>query len=379
MLNPPSQGRYNLILKSETRIQSEYPQQQNTSGGIIRFQFLPCVRGHFLLLFAFFALSLCTTTHAADMKITLASPGPGNLLYMPIDLAKKIGADTAEGVSLEVRYFGGGPHAVQDMLEKNSDFAVLGMPALAEQRASGNPVLCIAPISQVPAYSLLVRSDLKGKIRKIADLKGHVIGVMGHTKGGRSTSQMLTEYMLMRNGIAVDSVNFVPIGKSYAAQLAALDSGTVDAIMGDEPYASRMHQAGIGFYLADLHDPRAVKKLLGSLFLNAQLTTREDVMSNHPEQVEKMVKIMKRTLVWINQHSPQQIVHAFDFSNPAERSALLAALKKYKAMYSPDGTFSTAQIRATEQFFHEVLKDTPAARSLEFNSFIVDKWAGRRR
>jgi len=72
-------------------------------------------------------------------------------------------------------------------------------------------------------------------------------------------------------------------------------------------------------------------------------------------------------------------VHAFDFSNPAERSALLAALKKYKAMYSPDGTFSTAQIRATEQFFHEVLKDTPAARSLEFNSFIVDKWAGRRR
>jgi ABC-type nitrate/sulfonate/bicarbonate transport system substrate-binding protein len=118
---------------------------------------------------------------------------------------------------------------------------------------------------------------------------------------------------------------------------------------------------------------------LGGLFLNAQLTTREDVMSNHPEQVEKMVKVLKRTLVWINQHSPQQIVNAFDFSNPAERAALLAALKKYKTMYSPDGTFSVAQIRTTEQFFHEVLKDTPAARSLEFNSFIVDKWAGRRR
>ena len=345
----------------------------------MRFQFLPRVRRHFLLLLAFFALSLCTTTHAADMKITLASPGPGNLLYLPIDLARKIGADTAEGVSLQVRYFGGGPQAVQDMLEKNSDFAVLGMPALAEQRVSGNPVLCIAPISQVPAYSLLVRNDLKGKIRKIADLKGHVIGVMGHTKGGRATSQMFIEYILMRNGLAVDSVNFVPIGKSYAAQLAALDSGTVDAIMGDEPYASRMHQAGIGFYLADLHDARAVKKLLGGLFLNAHLATREDVMSNHPEQAEKMVKVLKRTLVWINQHSPQQIVNAFDFSNPAEGAALLAVLKKYKAMYSPDGTFSAAQIRTTEQFFHEVLKESPAARSLEFNSFIVDKWAGRRR
>jgi len=341
------------------------------------FQLLPRVRRHFLLLFASFVLSLCSTTHAADMKITLAAPGPGNLLYMPIDLAKKIGADTAEGVSLQVRYFGGGPQAAQDMLEKNSDFAILGMPALAEQRASGNPVLCIAPISQVPAYSLLVRSDLKGKIRKIADLKGHVIGVMGHTKGGRSTTQMLTEYLLMRNGVAVDSVNFVPVSKNYTEQLAALDSGTVDAIMGDEPFASRMHQAGIGFYLADLHDAGAVKKLLGGLFLNAQLATREDVISRHPEQAEKMVKVLKRTLVWINQHSPQQIVNAFDFSNPEERAALLAVLTKYKAMYSPDGTFSAAQIRITEQFFREVSKESPAASTLEFNSFIVDKWAGR--
>jgi len=29
--------------------------------------------------------------------------------------------------------------------------------------------------------------------------------------------------------------------------------------MGDEPFASRMHQAGIGFYLADFHDPARSK------------------------------------------------------------------------------------------------------------------------
>lgn len=345
----------------------------------MRFQLLPRVRAHFLLLFASFALSLCSITHAADMKITLAAPGPGNLLFMPIDLAKKMGADAAEGVNLQVRYFGGGPQAVQDMLEKNSDFSVLGLPALAEQRASGNPVICIAPISQVPAYSLLVRNDLKGKIKKIADLKGHVIGVKGHTKGGRSTTQMFTEYILMRSGVPVDSVNFVSAGQSYKEQLAALDSGTVDAIMGDEPFASRMHQAGVGFYLADFHDTSSVKKLLGGLFLNAHLATREDMIRHHPEQVEKMVKVLKRTLVWINQHSPQQIVNAFNFSNPAEQEALLSTITKYKAMYSPDGSFSTAQIHTTEQFFHEVSKDKPAAHTLEFDSFIVDKWAGRSR
>lgn len=344
----------------------------------MHFQLLPRIRGHFVSLFASFVLSLCTTAHASDTKITVAAPGPGNLLYMPIDLAKKIGADTAEGVSLEIRHFGGGPQASKDMLGKNSDFAVLGLAALAEQRASGNPVICIAPISQVPAYSLLVHSNLKGKIKKITDLKGHVIGVKGHTKDGRSTTQMLTEYILTRNGVSIDSVNFVPAGQSYDEQLAALDSGMVDAIMADEPFASRMYQAGIGFYLVDLHEASVVKKLLGNLFLNAQLATREDIIKNHPELAEKMVRILKRTLVWINTHSPQEIVNAFNYSNPAEQEALLTSLKKYKTMYSPDGHFSSAQIRTTEQFFHEVSKESPAAYSLGFDSFIMDKWAGRR-
>lgn len=337
---------------------------------------LPNLRGHFVLLFASLAFFLCSTSYAADIKITIAAPGPGNLLFLPIDLAQKIGADTAEGVNLQVRHFGGGPQALQDTLKKNSDFVVLGMAALAEQRSSGLPVICIAPISQVPAYSLLVGSSLKGKIKKIADLKGHVIGVKGHTKSGRSTTQMFTEYILTKNGVAVDSVNFVPSGQSYDDQFSALSSGAVDAIMADEPFASRMVQSGDAFFLADFHDTKVVKGLLGGLFLNAQMATREDMISNHSEQVEKMVKILKRTLVWINQHSPQQIANAFNFTNSAEQEALIATLTKYKTMYSPDGVFSTAQIHTTEQFFHEVSKNSPAASALQFNSFIDSKWAG---
>lgn len=342
------------------------------------FQLLPVVR-HRLLLLVFSIAFFIAPTHAADMQIILAAPGPGNLLYMPVALAKKIGADAAEGVSLQIRYFGGGPQAVQDMLEKNSDFAILGMPALAQQRASGKPVVSIAAVSRVPAYSLLVRSDLKGKIRKIADLKGRIIGVKGHTKGGRSTSQMIVEFLLMRNGIAPDSVNFVPAGQSYEDQHAALASGTVDAIMGDEPFASRMKKEGIGFLLADFHDTNAVKKLMGGLFLNAQIATREDFLAGHPEAVEKLVKVIKRTLVWINQHSAQEIVNALNLPDRAEREALLNVLARYKNMYSPDGAFSNEQLHTTEEFFHLLSKDDPKARALPFNSFIVDKWAGRTR
>jgi NitT/TauT family transport system substrate-binding protein len=321
--------------------------------------------------------SFSTNLAANDNKLTIAIPGPGNMLFMPIELAKKIGADTREGVELEIRFFGGGPQAYQDMLEKNSDFSAGGMPALAAQRASGKPVLCIVPVSRVPAYSLMVRSDLKGKIKKIADLKGHVIGVKGHTKGGRSTTQMFTEFQLARAGVPLDSVNFVPAGQSYTDEMAAMVSGSVDAIMGDEPFATRMQKEKIGFYLADFHDLRTVRKMMGGLFLNAQVSTREDVVREHPSSAEKMVNIIKHTLVWIKQHSAQEVVNALNLPTAEARDALQASLSKNKDMYSPDGKFSDEQNNTSEAFFHQVSKDDPNARALTYKSFIVDKWAGR--
>lgn len=330
-----------------------------------------------LVAFVFFLFA--APAQAGNTKLTIAIPGPGNLLFLPIELAKKINADVAEGADLDIRFFGGGPQAYQDMLGRNSDFSAGGMAALAQQRASGQPVICIAPISRVPAYSLMVRSNLKSKIKKIADLKGRVIGVKGHTKGGRSTTQMFTEYQLKLAGVPIDSVNFIPTGQSYEDQHAALASGTVDAIMGDEPFVSRMQKDGTGFYLADFHDTNTVKKLMGGLFLNSQIATREDFIAAHPDSTMKMVKVIKRTLVWISHHSPQEIVNALNLPEQAEREALLNVLARYKNMYSPDGSFSNEQLRTSEEFFHQVSKEDSQAQALSFNSFIVDKWAGRTR
>lgn len=330
-----------------------------------------------LVAIAFFIYA--ASAQASNTKLTIAIPGPGNLLFLPIELAKKINADIAEGADLQIRFFGGGPQAYQDMLLGNSDFSAGGMAALAEQRASGQPVLCIAPISRVPAYALMVRNDLKGKIKNVADLKGHIIGVKGHTKGGRSTTQMFTEYQLKLAGVPIDSVNFIATGQSYEDQHAALASGTVDAIMGDEPFVSRMQKAGVGFYLADFHDTKTVKKLMGGLFLNSQIATREDFIMAHPDSTKKMVKLIKRTLAWINHHSAQEIINALNLPDQAEREALLNVLARYKSMYSPDGSFSNEQLRTSEEFFHQVSQDSPKAKTLPFNSFIVDKWAGRTR
>lgn len=311
----------------------------------------------------------------APQRVAIAVPGPGNLLFLPITLAGKLGADKSEGIELDIRYVGGGPQAFREMLERNTDFSAGGLAALGLQRLSGKPVVSIAPTTRVPAYTLLVRSALKGKVKTIADLAGKVVGVKGHVPGGRSTSQLFTEHVLSESGVKVDMVNYVSVGQTYDNQRAALVSGSVDAVMGDEPFATRLAQEKVAFALADYHDLETTRKQMGGLFLNGNVATREDVIASRPELVEKVVKTMVRTLVWIDKHSAQEMVDALAMDDVLERKSLLDVLKMHKKIYSPDGRISDSQVAAVTRFLHAT-EQTPAARAFDVKSMMNTRWAG---
>jgi NitT/TauT family transport system substrate-binding protein len=313
---------------------------------------------------------------AAPVAITLATAGPGNLSHLPVDLIKKIGADEAEGVALTVRYFGGGPLAFKDLLEKNADFAVAGAPALAGLKVKGEAVVSVATVNRVPTFVLMVRDDLKGKVRRIADLKGRVIGVNTSSMKAKSTSQLVAEFVLRRAGVDPSQVNFVPAGQSLEAQMAALDSGAVDAVMGDEPFASQLRASGKAFPLLDLHDLNACRKAMGGLFLNAQLATRADVIQRDPDKVARMARVLRRTLRWIATHSAEEVVAQLAPEDAAARDALLATLKRHKAIYSPDGAFTREQIQTSERFFRENNPEDPKAAVFSFAELVDTRWAG---
>lgn len=312
---------------------------------------------------------------SASRRVTLAVPGPGNLLTLPLPLAPRIGADRAEGLEFDIGYVGGGPQALRSLLERNSDFACSGLSTMALHKHGGKPVSCIVAMSRVPAYTLLVRTGLRNQVRRIADLKGRVVGVKGHVPGGRSTAQLFVEYLLSQSGMTPDQVNYVSAGQSYDSQHAALASGSVDALMADEPFATRLVQQKMAYVLADYHDPQTTRQLLGGLFLNAVLGTREDMVASHPALVEKMVRTVRRTLVWIDSHSAEQIVEALAPAEPGERKALLETLRLRKNIYSPDGKFSDEQLNAVDRFLYVA---EPAMKTSGFGvrSLVNASWAG---
>jgi NitT/TauT family transport system substrate-binding protein len=311
----------------------------------------------------------------AVTRVSIAVPGPGNLLFLPITLARKIGADRAEGIELDIRYVGGGPQAYRDMLERNVDFSAGGLAALALQRMGGKPVVSVVALSRVPGYTLLLRSSLQGKVKSISGLAGKVVGVKGHVPGGRSTSQLFTEHVLADNGVQTDMVNYVSVGQAYENQRAALVSGSVDAIMGDEPFATRLVGEKSAFILADFHDLETTRKQMGGLFLNGNVATREDVIANRPELVGKVVRTIARTLVWISNHSNAEMVDALALSDVQERNNLLVVLAKYKSVYPPDGRISDSQVATVTRFLHAT-ESTPAAQKFDVKTLMNTRWAG---
>ncbi|MBS4097132.1 MAG: ABC transporter substrate-binding protein [Sulfuricella sp.] len=321
---------------------------------------------------------LLVLADAAPQKITISVPGPRNISYLPIDLIPKIGADKAEGIEVQLLHTGGGGVALSNLMNHNTDFAVAGMPAAMSLRANGGKVVVIGSVDDAPLFVFMVRADLKNKVKRIADLKGMVIGVNTSSLSSKTTSQQLAELVLKSDGIATDMVRVVAAGQSWMEQSSLMASKTADAIMGDEPFASRLLAENKVFFLANLADPKTSEKIPGANFLHAALETREDVIAGDPQRVEKVAAILRRTLQWIAAHTPEQVVAALGFEDKEERDSMLASLKKYPHLYSKDGRLSTRQLHETERFFHGTSEGNPAAQELKVESMVVDKWAGKK-
>ncbi|MDD5390677.1 MAG: ABC transporter substrate-binding protein [Gallionellaceae bacterium] len=316
---------------------------------------------------------------AEPMRMVVAMPGPHAAPYLPLELMPRIGADRKAGFVLSVRYFGGGPLAVKDMLDHNSDFAGLGMPALAGIRLSNPNLVSVIALTQTPAYVLMARQDLKSQIHKLADLRWRTIGTHSGSKQGKSTARQIAEYLLQRNGIRGDDVNFVYAGQNLADYSAALESGQVDAIVVNEPAATLLEKHKLALRLVDLHDPAEAKAHLGGRFLYTQLATTTETLRDHPDKIRRMNTALRDSLRWIATHSAQDIVARLQLPEGEEKQSLETYLAAHKNIYSPDGAFSEEAARNSEAFFHAVSGDNPAAAQLRYRDFIDSRWSGRSR
>ena len=328
------------------------------------------------------ALALPTATislaqTAAATPVTLSVPGPGNSVSTPLEFAVKLGLDRAEGLALRLRFVGGGGVAIKELLSGNTDFGVFGLPAAMGTNVGERRLVALAALDDLPLYTLMVRADLAGSIKSVADLKGRVIGIHSNSLSTKTTSHLLADLVLRTHNVAPDSVRYIAAGQSWETQSAAFISKTVDASMCDEPFGTRLAEERLAFQLFSTGNPADARTTPGAGFLRATLIARADLVSARAGLAERMVKVVQRALAELARRTPEQIADVLELP-AAERKAFVAVFRKYPRQYSTDGKFSTAQLRDTEAFFRASTAGDAAAQRFAVDSMLVDRWAGRK-
>lgn len=321
------------------------------------------------------ALLMAVVPAQAAERISVSYPGPYNVSYLMLDLASKIGADRAEDVQLVLKPVGGGGAALQQLQNRNVDFAVAGLPAAMSAKTHGNDVMAIGALGDLAVFVLTVRSDLKGKVKRPRDLAGRVVGVTSSSLTVKTISHQMAELLLKNDGVPPAQMRIAAAGQSWEEQAAKLRSQAADAILGFEPFATRLVEAGLAFELFNLGKPADAARLPGAGLLQATLITRSDVLRDAPQKAEKMMAVMRNTLQWMAGHSPQEVVAALGMPEDEARDWVLKLLNQYPRLYSTDGRFSTRQLRETQLFYDA---SEGQARPIAVDGLIDDRWAGRK-
>ncbi len=311
-----------------------------------------------------------TAAPAAQLeKVTIAEAPVPYLFDLTFDVARGLDLFKQEGLDVQVDHVGGG--ALEDELASGGVDFIVKDPAIAAQ-AEGKNLTMIAGVMQRPPLTVLVRGDLKDKIKTIADLKGEDIQMAGDPG---TVESKLMRYLLAKAGLTNRDTAVHP-GGSLSLVLDDIKSGrSIAALLGD-PYAVQVEQDGKWYPLVDLAGSPDSDKYLGSEY-QLGLITSAHMIQDHPQTVQKMTNAVVEALRYIQTHSPAEITAILpDDVSWVGKGLYSQGIQHSLPAFSKDGLITESGIRswiAVDQNFGSIKPDQQIdVGALYTNQFVAN-------
>ena len=182
---------------------------------------------------------------AGAEEVSIMVGGIEKQIYLPLMLAQRLGYFSDEGLEVEILSEPAGVEAADEMLAGAVQGVVGFYDHNIELQALGKYTESVVQFGQAPAEVEMV-SNKHPEIKSFADLKGKNIGVTGLG----SSTDFLTEYLLIKAGLKLSDVTPVPVGAGDTL-IAAMQHGQIQAAMTTEPTVSRLLRTGLARILVD--------------------------------------------------------------------------------------------------------------------------------
>lgn len=308
------------------------------------------------------AASACGRREAARgfPHVRIAIGGQPQLIYLPTTLARELGFFGEEGLDVELQDLAGGSKALEALVGGSADVVSGFYDHTIQMAASGRELTAFVTMLRYPGLVLVTSPAAAATVKAPGDLKGRIVGV---TTAG-SSSQMLLTYILQRNGVPPDGVSITAIGTAATA-IAAVERGKVDAgMMADPAFAMMRRRNPATRILADLRTGAGVKAAMGADSYPASvLYANADWIRGHRDVTARLARAIRRTLEWIQAHTPEEIAAKTPASFKGDDEALyVEALRSSLPMFSPDGVMPPDGPEIVRKLLGESIEKVRGAR-----------------
>ncbi len=279
------------------------------------------------------ATVLALPVAASAQKITLNVGGLEKQIYLPAKLAEALGYYKEQGLEVALEDEQAGVEGADALVAGEVEGVVGFYDHTVDLASKGKHAESIVQFSRAPGEVELVSLRIADRVKSFADLKGTSLGVTGL---GSSTN-FLTQYMTVRNGLPVSAVHSIAVGAG-GTFLAALKQGAIDGGMTTEPTVSRAVDTGLARVFVDMRTEAATRAALGGTYPAACLYMSTEYVHKHPEIAQKLANAFVKTLKWIATHSGAEIAAKLPHDYYAGSEAqYVRAMDAGKAMFTPDG------------------------------------------
>lgn len=278
--------------------------------------------------------------------VRIAVGGRAALDFIPVYLASKLGFFRDEGLDVSLEDLPSTPKAFQALLGGSADLVTGGYDSAIQMNLQGKSIEAIAVLERWPPFVLVVAPQFAPSVRTIADLKGRQVGV---ASPGSATHRFLN-YLLVKNGLSPSEITPVAVGVNFSMAAAVQHGKVVAAVAG--PLGLELLSKSSPVILADCRTEHDAYEALGTSTLpSSSLMVAADWAHSHPELVRKIGTATRRSLAWIQRHSPEDIGRSMPQEYKAEDPALyVAAVRDIRPIFSPDGLMPSAGPANVQRF-----------------------------
>ncbi|AIA01866.1 ABC transporter substrate-binding protein [Streptomyces noursei] len=309
---------------------------------------------------------------AEDGRIQIMVGGLDKVIYLPARLTQQLGYFKAEGLNVTLLTEPAGVQATTSLVSGDVQGVVGFYDHTLDLQAKNKQVESVVQLAHAPGEVEVVANKAASELTSAKDFKGKKLGVTGLG----SSTDFLTKYLAVKNGVQVNEFTPVAVGAGQTF-LSALEQGSIQGGMTTDPTVAQVVNKKIGKVLIDMRTPEGSKEALGGPYPSSSLYMNTDWVNSHKDTVQKLANAFVKTLKWMSTHTPEQIAEKMpaDYAQGG-KELYVQAIKDTLPMFTKDGVMPAdgpATVERVLKAFNPTLKNATIDLNKTYTTEFVKK------